>query len=270
MDQHDQPSSRPSAARRGKEALGAAARWGTTGSPSLLWRVLVPLVFALAGFLFVTSAESARGGDLRGDNATSLAGLVEGERDNVDALRERQADLERQVDQLSGSVPDASVTKLQDELAELRTAAGLGELEGPAVHVTLDDAPYDQEVPDGFTANDLVVHQQDLQAVANALWEGGAEGMTLQGQRIVATTGIKCVGNTVLLQGVPYSPPYEFVAVGDVTSMVTSVNSSDYIDIYKQYTESPVNIVWDLEVLPETTLPAYDGSLELEYAEPVR
>ena len=52
------------------------------------------------------------------------------------------------------------------------------------------------------------MHQQDIQAVVNALWAGGAEAMTIQGQRVISTTGIKCVGNTVVLHGVPYSPPY--------------------------------------------------------------
>lgn len=270
-----EPDERPApTTRRGMAALGhgarSAARWGTHGSPALLWRLLVPLVFALAGFLFVTSAESARGGDLRGDSATSLSGLVQGERDSVDGLRAQRAALEQQVDELSGSVTDASLTRLEHRVSELRSVSGRGELVGPAVKVTLDDAPYDQDVPEGFTANDLVVHQQDLQAVVNALWLGGAEGISLQGQRIVGTTGIKCVGNTVLLQGVPYSPPYKIVAVGDTSGMVGAVEDSDYIDIYKQYTAPPVNIGWDIERVDEATVPPYEGNVALEYAEAVR
>lgn len=273
----DEPTPRPEqrpnegGARRGLRGFGArlrqAARWGTKGSPSLLWQLLVPVVFAVAGFLFVTSAESASGGELRADNAVSLTGLLERERSRVDDLRAQRTELEAQIEQLSGSVDDASLGQREERLGELRTAAGMGEMEGPAVKVTLDDAPYDQDVPDGFTANDLVVHQQDLQAVVNALWEGGAEGVMLQGQRIVATTGIKCVGNTVLLHGVPYAPPYEIVAVGEVTGLVSAVNSSDYINIYKDYAEPPVNIGYDLEVLDEETLPPYEGNVELAYAQ---
>jgi uncharacterized protein YlxW (UPF0749 family) len=68
---------------------------------------------------------------------------------------------------------------------------------------------------------------------------------------------------------VPYSPPYVFVAVGDVEQITNAVNSSEYIQIYKQYTAPPINIGWSFEVLSEVTLPAYDGPLELEYAEVV-
>lgn len=251
--------------------LGSASRWGTRGSSSRAWRLLVPMVFAVAGVLFVTSAESADGGQLRAENATSLTGLVQRERDDVDALRDQTVELNKQIDELSSSVNSTQLTKLQEQVADLQVAAGLVELQGPAVKVTLDDAPPDQEVPEGLnlTANDLVVHQQDLQAVVNALWRGGAEGITLQGQRIVATTGIKCVGNTVLLQGVPYSPPYEIVAVGDQASLVSAVNSTEYIDFYKQYVER-VNLGWEMETPDEATLPAFEGALDLEYAQAVR
>ncbi len=89
---------------------------------------------------------------------------------------------------------------------------------------------------DGETpADQLVVHQQDIQAVVNALWSGGAEAMTLQKQRVVSTTGIKCVGNTVVLHGVPYAPPYVITAVGDVGAMKDALDSSDYIAGYLTY-----------------------------------
>ena len=65
--------------------------------------------------------------------------------------------------------------------------------------------------------------------MANALWAGGAEAMTIQGQRVVSTTGIKCVGNTVVLHGVPYSPPYRISAIGPTGEMLASVNASPYI-----------------------------------------
>ncbi len=98
--------------------------------------------------------------------------------------------------------------------------------------ITLDDAPADALAARTTDVNQLVVHQQDIQAVANALWAGGAEAMTIQGQRVVATTGIKCVGNTVILHGVPYSPPYVISAIGPVDGMLESVDTSPYIELY--------------------------------------
>jgi len=77
--------------------------------------------------------------------------------------------------------------------------------------------------PAGVDDDDLVVHQQDIQGVVNALWSGGAEALTIQGQRVIATTGIKCVGNTVVLHGVPYAPPYVIEAIGDQAALESAL-----------------------------------------------
>jgi uncharacterized protein YlxW (UPF0749 family) len=91
--------------------------------------------------------------------------------------------------------------------------------------------------------------------------------MTLQGQRVVATTGIKCVGNTVVLHGVPYSPPYRISAIGPVGGMLASVNQSPYIQLYLQ--EVSKGLGWDVKVAKTLQLPGYDGPTELGYARPV-
>ena len=88
-----------------------------------------------------------------------------------------------------------------------------------ALTVTLTDAPPNATaqvpgVPEP-QPNDLVIHQQDLQAVVNALWEGGAEGIQVMDQRLISTSAVRCVGNTLILQGRVYSPPYKVTAVGD-------------------------------------------------------
>ena len=135
--------------------------------------------------------------------------------------------------------------------------------------MVLSDAPkeeIDRAVEKGeVTADQLVVHQQDIQAVVNALWSGGAEAMTLQKQRVISTTGIKCVGNTVVLHGVPYAPPYEITAIGDLDSLQDSLDSSDYIAGYKTYVDAH-NLGYEVSTDDDVTMPAYDGSSDLRYA----
>jgi uncharacterized protein YlxW (UPF0749 family) len=131
--------------------------------------------------------------------------------------------------------------------------------------VTLNDAPRNQVIPPAIGPNALVVHQQDIQAVVNALWAGGAEAMSLQGQRVIATTGIKCVGNTVVLHGVPYSPPYRIVAIGDQQSMEAGLDASDYIDNYKLYVVR-FGLGYSVVPLAHVELPAYAESPDLNYA----
>jgi uncharacterized protein YlxW (UPF0749 family) len=246
------------------------ARAGASNRPGMRWRLVVPAVFAAAGFLFVTSAESSDGFDLRPQRPASLAGLVQTESNRVDALQQRAGRLENEIDRLTAQVDTKAADRLQQRAEALREPAGMLPVSGPGLKVTLDDAPADQPIPEGFDANALVVHQQDLQAVVNALWAGGAEGISLQGQRLISTTGIKCVGNTVVLHGVPYSPPYQIVAVGDPVQLQSALDASDYVQTYLEYTREPINIGWDVELLTDVTIPGYAGAVNLQYADATR
>jgi uncharacterized protein YlxW (UPF0749 family) len=217
----------------------------------------------------VVSAHSSEGTDLRPGRFPDLASMVRYDASRVDALTQRVAELKEQVSGLSGSVDDRQVRKYERRAAAGKGPAGLLPVTGPGVTVTLSDAPQGtgEDTPDTVdNPNLLLVHQQDIQAVVNALWAGGAEAMTLQNERVVSTTGIKCVGNTVVLHGVPYSPPYRIAAIGPVPQMLTSVRSSPYIQLYLQ--EVSKGLGWKVAQAQDLDMPGYDGTTELSYARP--
>jgi uncharacterized protein YlxW (UPF0749 family) len=243
-----------------------ATRTRTYRARSLVWRLLAPLVFVVAGALFVTSMVSSRGTDLRAGRYDDLAGLASSEAQDLQGLQARTARLGAQVDQLSKDLVSTRGDAEQKRVDALAGPVGLQPAAGPGVTITLDDAPTSALEAAGNDVSELLVHQQDIQAVANALWAGGAEAMTIQGQRVVATTGIKCVGNTVVLHGVPYSPPYRLSAIGPVGRMLASVDSSPYIAIYLDLV--PKGLGWDVAQRRRLELPGYDGSTELQYARP--
>ena len=170
---------------------------------SLVWRVVTPVVFVATGVLFVTSLVSSGGTDLRAGRYTDLGGLASAEAKHLSALQERSAALQSQVDSLTQDLGMDSTRAAQKRVDRLAGPVGLLPEVGPGVTITLDDASNRALDAAGSDVTDLIVHQQDIQAVANALWAGGAEAMTIAGERVVATTGIKCVGNTVVLHGVP-------------------------------------------------------------------
>jgi uncharacterized protein YlxW (UPF0749 family) len=205
---------------------------------------------------------------------TDLDTVVRQQRARADDLQHQVAALTRQVDTLGKRVDDQRVANLQRRVDELKGPAGLQPVHGPAVTVTLTDAPQsevDRAVKNGdTTADQLVVHQQDIQAVVNALWKGGASAVTIQGQRVVSTTGIKCEGNAVQLQGVPYPQPYVIKAVGDQASLLTAVEDDSYLAFYRNDAADPdISVGWDLALESSVTAPAYDGLLDLSYATPV-
>jgi len=250
--------------------IGAAVRARMAGYSrrSRTWRLLAPTAFLLAGLLFVASAVSSAGTDLRAGGFTDLDGLANSQRRDVEALRAQAANLNAEVNTLTTRLGTDTPKQLRQQVASLRKPAGLDPVHGPGVTITLNDAPRSQqEAVDPNRVSNLLVHQQDIQAVANALWAGGAEAMTIQGQRVVATTGIKCVGNSVVLHDVPYAPPYTISAIGPTDQMLASVDSTPYIDLYLQVAQE-YHLGWDVTTEDELHFPGFTGSTELRFARP--
>ena len=239
-----------------------------------IWRIGTPLVVLVSGALFAVSADNSEGTDLRPGRYTDLASLVDTEADEYDDLEDQVADLKQEVDSLTDEVDDEDVRRLQQRIDELRDPAGLEPRQGEGITVVLSDAPaelIEQAVEDDLNPNLLVVHQQDIQAVVNAMWAGGATAVTIEGQRVITTTGIKCEGNAVQLQGVPYPQPYEIQAVGDPDAIEDALDADSRVGAYRSDAADPaLQVGWALEVEDSVEAPAYTGLLNLSYAEPLR
>jgi uncharacterized protein YlxW (UPF0749 family) len=225
----------------------------------------------LSGALFAVSAHNSGGTDLRPGRYTDLAALVNGEAREYDGLRARVNNLNTDIAALTDAVNDRTVQRFQRRIAKLEDPAGLTPRQGPGVTVTLTDSPEEVVNSTEEDLNLLVVHQQDIQAVVNAMWKGGATAVTVQGQRIITTTGIKCEGNAVQLQGVPYSQPYVISAVGDQAGLLGSIDGDEYLRLYRDESAEPdIAIGWQLETEDSVKAPGYDGLLDLDYAKPLR
>lgn len=236
-----------------------------------LVRGLTAAVFALAGLIFVTSANTAKGTDIRTDSSLlKLSDLIQQRSEHNAELDESTASVRADIDALAQR--DDGSTRAQDaELAALERAAGTKKLTGEALGVTLNDAPPNATANPGYPEpqpNDLVIHQQDLQAVVNALWQGGARGIQVMDQRLISTSAVRCVGNTLILQGRVYSPPYKVTAVGDQEKLKQALNDSAAIQNYQLYVKA-YGLGWKVDEHDSTTLPGYSGTVDLHYAQPV-
>lgn len=223
-------------------------------------RLTLTAVIALsAGFLFVASSQTAEGTNLRTAGLDDLRSLVIERAGTVGMLTSRAARAQAQVDEVSATLVDPSLTA---RIQALKAASGLTEISGPALEVVLNDAPRlpGSSLPAGVTPDDVVVHQQDVQAVVNAMWRGGATAITVMDQRIIATTAIRCVGNTLLLQGRVYSPPFVITAVGDVGALERALDEEPGVVIYRQYVDK-LSLGWRVTELRNATLAPYQGTV---------
>ncbi len=253
---------REAARRAGRVLLPRPRRRG--------WSLLVPLIALLAGLLMTTTARTAAGTTLRDDRGSELTRLIEERRKQVATGEAQAAELRSAIDAQTGAQAgsDSRIAEQRSRANAVREEAGFTALHGPGLMVSLDDAPRrpDGSLPAGAGVDDVVVHQQDVQAVVNALWAGGAEAMSIMDVRVISTSAVRCVGNTLLLHGQVYSPPFVIRAIGDPEGMRRALDAAPGVRTFADAAR-----VWGLgyRVVSERdiTVPAYTGSTDLDHAQ---
>jgi uncharacterized protein YlxW (UPF0749 family) len=237
-----------------------------------VWHALVAVAALVAGFLFASSANTARGTDLRA-RGRRLPELIVAQQRRVAELDATAARLRREIDAATDAVSrgDARVAELERANDALAGPVGLTPLKGPGLHVTLDDAPRlapGEQRPGNPHPDALVVHEQDVLAVINAMWAGGADAVSVMGDRIVATSSVRCVGNTLLLHGKVYSPPFVVEAIGDPRALQRALDESPGVQSFLSFVAA-YDVGFTVADVPEISVRGYDGPLVLGAARAV-
>lgn len=199
---------------------------------SLIGSVSVTIVIALVCFLFATNIRVNHSTTVSNDTAE----LIEQKVKEVNALQTEVDELSQQIDQLSKDTTQNTAPSTSEDAG---SSTILPAVEGEGLVVTLDDSPLwkNNVNSSGTTAdiNNYVIHQQDVEAVMNALWAGGAETMQVMDQRMLPNSAVICSGTVLMLEGKKYSPPFTISAIGPVKQMERALNNSRAIAIYQQY-----------------------------------
>ncbi len=233
------------------------------------WAILVPVIATLAGVLFTTTARTSAGTSLRDDRRPELAKLITEQEAQVASEAATATGLQARIDATTRdrARSDGQIRQQTGRADREQQAAGMTALHGPGLMVSLDDAPRrsDGSLPSGARPDDVVVHQQDVQSVVNALWAGVAEAMTIMGVRVISTSAVRCVGNTLLLHGRVYSPPFTIAAIGDADHLRAALSDDPGVGAFRG-----ASLMFGLGYLVESSddivVPAFDGTLTLDYA----
>jgi uncharacterized protein YlxW (UPF0749 family) len=233
------------------------------------WSVGVPLIALSAGLLFTTTANAAGGTALRDDRRPQLAQLIADKKARLEGREQRAAELRRSVEDETNRLAavDEPVKAKQQRVEAMRPSAGFTRLRGPGISVTLNDSPRrvtNRMAGDPYN-DDLVVHQGDVQAVVNAMWAGGAEAMSIMDVRVISTSAVRCVGNTLLLHGQVFSPPFKITAIGEPTAMHQALESAEGVQQFRDAV-ADFGLGYQETVEGNVTVRAYDGSSDLRSA----
>jgi uncharacterized protein YlxW (UPF0749 family) len=190
--------------------------------------------------------------------AQQLSAQVSQMKKDRDALQSQVNDLRAQLDKVSTGPQSAD---LKDELDQARIEAGVTELAGPGVEVTLNDSNI--TLRPGENPNLYVLHDEDVLRVLNEIRAAGAEAISINGQRLLATTEVRCTGPTIVLnKNKRLAPPYVITAIGNPDTLENSLKMKGGVAETLQF--------WGIQVavkkLPQVTVPAYSGGIKFDYA----
>ncbi|MEM6108232.1 DUF881 domain-containing protein [Mycobacterium sp. 050272] len=233
------------------------------------WRFGVPLVCLLAGLLLAATHGVSGGAEIRRSDAPRLVDLVRETQSSVNRLKAERDELESKIESTHLRSSDAALAAMLRRSAELAAEADMTPVHGPGLVVTLDDAQRDANgrFPRDASPDDLVVHQQDIQAVLNALWSAGAEAIQMQDQRLIASSVPRCVGNTLLLNGRTYSPPYTVTAIGNAAAMQAALAGAPLVILYKQYVVR-FGLGYHEDVKPDVQIAGHTEPVRTHFAQP--
>ncbi|MEM5770790.1 MAG: DUF881 domain-containing protein [Bacillota bacterium] len=150
------------------------------------------------------------------------------------------------------------------EVDKLRMEAGLTEVAGPGVTLILDDSKRSRQP--GENPNLYLIHDDDLLKVINELRAAGAEAISINDQRLLAMSEIRCAGPTLSVNNSRSAPPYEIRAIGNPQTLENSLKMRGGVLETLQF--------WGIQVTLKTndslTIPAFKGTYRFEYAQPVK
>ena len=107
-------------------------------------------------------------------------------------------------------------TLMQKELEEVKELSGYSTVTGPGITITMRDS--ERELKDGQNPNDLIIHDIDILRVLNDLKKAGARAISINGERVLATSKIKCT---------TYGQPFIIKAIGDIDLLSAAINSPE-------------------------------------------
>jgi division initiation protein len=174
----------------------------------------------------------------------------------INSLQEERAGLKKQIATMK---EEGSLEGIKEENQLLSLRASLVDVEGPGVVLTITDSK--TPVKDGENPNLYLIHDEDMLRIVNELRAAGAEAISINDQRLIGTSEIRCSGPTVTVNGKIFAPPFIIKAIGDTKTLHSALTMRGGVVESLKY--------WGIEVKIQdeshVTVPAYDGTIKQNY-----
>ncbi|TMC30299.1 MAG: DUF881 domain-containing protein [Chloroflexi bacterium] len=185
-----------------------------------------------------------------------------------EVLKKQLADLRAQLDEIQrGAASQSTASRdLQAQIEDLRSAAGLTERTGDGVQIVLDDAHTTVTAP-AANVDKSICHSTDLTDIINAAWRGGAQAIAVNGERVVGSTSVYCVGSTIMVNGTLMSPAFTISVIGPQNELLGAYDDPNELKDVKQRRDV-YGLGFRVTRASGLRVPAYAGALNVKYATP--
>lgn len=150
------------------------------------------------------------------------------------------------------------------ELNKNRAVAGFEKLEGPGIIIKMDDNKIEGAFGEEYNLD--IIHDADVLKVINDLRGAGAEAISINEQRVLSITEVKCGGPVIRVNGKSVGAPFFIKAIGDPKLLNASINApNSYTNIILR---GLYNLNIEATVDDNIIIPAYSGRFNFKYAKP--
>lgn len=196
---------------------------------------------------------------------SDLQDQVNRELDDIKNLRELVIEKENRLNEYKKALSEDGSIKdvLRSELDSVKMISGYTDIQGPGIIVKLSDS--ERELYEGENPNDLLIHQTDVLMIINDLKVAGAEAISVNGQRVMHATQIRCAGPTITINNHTYGQPFIIVAIGDPVTLDAAIKSPDSNGAFLK---SFFDIGVESQTSPRVRISKYNGDFAMKFATP--
>lgn len=232
--------------------------------PSPTGRLTGVVVIALFGLMIgISVLQTQEQRPIAAAERAQLVAQIHGRQDQLDALHMQLADLATSVAHMQQSATESRTLQRQIDVSLIAVAGvtGAGEVSGPGLQITADDAPDSVGSAEGG-----VILDTDLQSLVNALWGAGAEAISINGHRLTSLSAIRFAGQAITVDYRSLTPPYVIDAIGNPDTLPARLlempGGQAWLGLKANY-----GVRFDTEPASSLVLPA-DPSVDIRDAAP--
>ncbi|MFZ5944430.1 MAG: DUF881 domain-containing protein [Bacillota bacterium] len=199
-----------------------------------------------------------------GQKNQALVGLINNLEAEIIRYQTELGDLRSELENIENNTASgqSDIKALQQKVQRAKLKAGLLPVKGRGIKVILDDNKAGLNASPNDDPNRYIIHYENILNIIAELKLGKAEAISINGQRLVTSSEIRCVGNVILVNTTRLAPPFEISAIGNPEILEEVLLSGEY-DLLKSAGFPVSYTIYQKENPLE--IPAYSGTYQINY-----